>query len=518
MRTIVGVVLAVMFIGFAGCSREIDPPSAVSSLPRRPEVPRFLTPTVDDNSVGLSWSVNNPSRIRRYRIYSADSATMSYVELRDSTSASSFMVTGLTNGRRYFFRVSAVDSVSNVEGEMSLPTSAVPGIFSMQIENGHEVTRNRTALIQLTAPAGTALVLLSEDASFSSTAWISYAPAVPFTFSDSDGLKQVYARFQFTDGITSSNAVTDDIILDRRALISSVDVEPAGTILAPGAVVHFALDAGETNGEAFVEIDGFGIVPLNDLGSNGDNAAGNGIYEADFTLPPSLELESAVVIGQFTDAAGNEASELVSDNTLTVLVPPDEVTLSGHPVSSSAIELEWSVSNIASFSHYRVTRSDYLGPITDTNLFNATFVTLVTITGQSSATYQDSDLNESKLYHYRVWVTDTRGASRGSDFVSVATLPNAPPDPIVLAATLGADTLEVQLSWSASVAADLESYRIVRDTNPAVDSTRVIRILTDGITTSYADRVPARGTYYYRVYVFDLQGAGAGSNTVTVIR
>ncbi len=504
----------------AGCSNEIDAPNRSLPLPVKPETPRGVTASIGDRQVDLSWTVGNTAAIDHFVIYFSDSS-ITAATLLDSTenNVTTYSATGLVNGRSYYFRVAAVDT-TGVEGDKSSPALATPGVFSIVIENGRPYTNKRDVTISLTAPQNVSLVMLSENAAFVGGHWESYGASKSFQLSDSDGLKTVYAQFQIDAGGNSVTNASDDITLDRKAVITSVTVTfpnldpiPADTFLGPGSVVHFAVNTTEEGQSASVDIAGGGTVALNDLGSNGDRFAGDHNFEADYEIPDETELISAIVTGHFTDAAGNTAPDKVAAYRLNVTSPPAPVDVWGYAVSSLEIQLLWTVSNIKDFSRYRVFRAE--SALIDTDS------TLVTqITQANDAKYLDENLKELQDYAYWVYVEDTHGNEVRSDVAFIRTLQNEYPDTLTIGASTTGDSLTAKISWDGpSTAADFKAYYIVRSdaSTGTFDPNLVIDFITNQQTTTYTDSsIPAPGTYYYRVYVVDRQGLKSPSNEVLI--
>ena len=103
--------------------------------------------------------------------------------------------------------------------------------------------------------------------------------------------------------------------------------------------------------------------------------------------------------------------------------------------------------------------------------------------------------------------------------LNITTITNDPPDPVVLAGVL-VDTVSIGLTWSESNAEDFASYRIYRDYVVMTDTSdgSMIEFVNDRRVTSFTDYVVEDTTYYYRIYVFDNQGAYSGSNVVSVTK
>jgi hypothetical protein len=89
--------------------------------------PQNLTANPGNGQVTLKWSMNTESDFLRYRIYRGTSPSVTI--LSDSTIAgiadTSKIITGLTNGTTYYFRITAVDSARN-QSEFSNEASATP--------------------------------------------------------------------------------------------------------------------------------------------------------------------------------------------------------------------------------------------------------------------------------------------------------------------------------------------------------------------------------------------------------
>lgn len=207
----------------------------------------------------------------------------------------------------------------------------------------------------------------------------------------------------------------------------------------------------------------------------------------------------------------DDKGSLIGSNDVSLTTKASEpVVLTGYPISSRELLLEWTRAELANFSNYRLFRSE-----ADSVNLNSFLVT--TATSQSSLTYSDTGLTDNKTYYYRVFVFDDKGNSVGSDSLALTTEINDPPVKPTLAASLSGDTLSVKLSWTESTEADFMSYHVLRDTDIAWGTEQVIGIINHGPTASYLDIVPQAGTYYYKLRVIDIQGSTNESDAVTVI-
>lgn len=193
--------------------------------------------------------------------------------------------------------------------------------------------------------------------------------------------------------------------------------------------------------------------------------------------------------------------------------PLEAVVLSGYPISSRELLLEWTHADIPDFSSYRLFRSE-TDTIADTVNLSSFLVT--TVASQGSLNYSDTGLSDSQVYYYRLYLFDDNGSSVGSNILTLATEVNDPPAGVTLAASLSGESLSVKLSWTRSDDADFKAYNVLRDTLSDLSTRQVIEIINNRATTSFTDKVPLAGTYYYKLGVIDIQGKTTESNTVAV--
>jgi len=206
---------------------------------------------------------------------------------------------------------------------------------------------------------------------------------------------------------------------------------------------------------------------------------------SDTGLGSFTEYEYYVTATGFSGETG--PSNTVRQFTLDDSPPSRPDGLTGSGVSTSEIDLTWNASTddqtgVAEYSIYR----------------NATEV------GRSPTTnFSDTGLSASTTYTYRVsaWNGDGFESNRSGP-QNVRTLdPEPPPPPTNLsAATVSAS--EIDLSWTASAAADVIGYRVLRNGSS-------ITVL--GVTTSYRDSgLQGFTTYNYTVKALDNQGQESG--------
>lgn len=86
-------------------------------------------------------------------------------------------------------------------------------------------------------------------------------------------------------------------------------------------------------------------------------------------------------------------------------------------------------------------------------------------------------------------------------------------------ASTGKTTNSINLAWTTVSAANFASFKIFRSTSPGVtESSQQVALINSGSTTTYTDNQLTSGTtYYYRVFVYNTEGLGSGSNEISVI-
>lgn len=521
------LMIALAASGLSGCFDTLTQPERDNALDPAapggesdaPDTPGSLRATVSDRLVSLTWTVGDTTGIGEYVVYRwevEDEESERFEEI-DTTEDMSYDDEDVLNGMVYEYRVSSVNRLG-LEGETSPALRVVPNIFSIAINQGADKTASRSVTISTSATTGTELMQFSESADLAGASWVPYSSTANWQLSADDGVKTVYARFRdATD--SESEIVSDTITLDRWAAIDSVTQDSDGAVLAPGDVLHLTLDAGETGGEATVEIDGVvSLVELYDDGTAGDTTPDNGVYERDYVIVPGSEAVDATVTGYFMDEVGNEAEPMTAPGTVTILEGPEPVTMNVPVVlSERRISLSWTRSLALDFGAYVLYRSYVSGvdSSTDREL-------IAEITTPGTTTYVDGGLEPDSTYYYAVYVSDDFGQTAVSNEVSATTDPNEPPAPVELYAPW-ADTSSISLSWSRSSAEDFLEYEVISweqepPAPPDPDTKRVLSRIGDPGETFYTHVAPdADLVYWYRIAVVDSFGARAVSDSVSAM-
>ncbi len=505
------VILAVVLLLAAGCSRYIESRDPIRSLPDAVVAPYNLAARLNNQSVTLSWDAANPSTIARYRVYLSDSTGSDYV-VRDSTTERLITIVGLSVNTRYLFRVASVLN-TGLEGLPSEAISVRIANLSMVIAGNDEFVKSRDVQVELNVPFGTTHYILSEDSLFGDAVWkdySSFSSYVSFQLSEDDGLKKVFGQLQFADGSQTGDLLSDEVTLDTRATIEEVSFTPTGVTLDVGDTVYFELVAGEADGEAFVGFTG-ASVELYDDATHTDLVADDSTYSGFFVVPSSFNLTNGLVTGSFTDAADNTADAVSATEFLTIFTPPQAVKLSAVAYSTYQIDLSWPSSASGYFSAYRIYRDN------SSSVNDASSELVATITNRSTASYRDTTLSDATEYFYKLYVFDNTGLKAGSNVDSATTRVNTAPEPVEFYKTEQSDSTAT-FQWSISGEDDFESYRIFRGANVDVTITdQIVGLITNNATDEYTYKHQGTGTFFFRVFVFDRHGVSTGSvNSVLV--
>jgi fibronectin type 3 domain-containing protein len=506
-------------LGLWSCGKKPNDP-VFPTADQFPPQPRDLVIGYTDREALLTWKADNPGTVTFYRIYRRDTTTSVFARI-DTVMAPRYVDRGLRSDLRYFYQVSAVNA-KGLESKRSAIVAVIPNTFaSIIIEAGADHVSQRLVTVKLTAPPRTALMALSNDSLFTNASWQRFETTTQWVLSFGDGTKTVYAKFRDADGNDSAQRVRDSIILDTSALIINVTENTNGQVKKAGNFIRFTLKTNETGGRATVGIVGGpqGILLFDD-GTQGDQKAGDSVYEVNYLIPQDVQVIQAKVRGNFTDRVGNLAEPVMAATQITIQKPPDGVSLfspTAVGAQQNALRLTWTASkDTFDFANYSIYRS------TTPNFNPLAMAPIDRVTLMSITSYNDLNLQPGATYYYRVVVFDLAGLnSASSNEVTGRTSGNLPPAPVVLNTPLllGDGSSQVQLSWSRSLDTDFASYRVYRSGTAKVDSisTLVTAIASQNLTLYVDENLKAATRYFYRIYVYDQAGNAAGSNVGSII-
>ena len=209
-----------------------------------------LSATPGAGEVSFSWSgfVDPGTGIEEYVLRRA-TGTVAPSTCASGTeayrgSATSTVVTGLTDGTTYAWRLCAIDGAGNISTGVTATARPAteydpPTDGSISLNAGASWTNNSTLTVSASAtdPSGVSFICLSESATLC-TRWTRMAPSVRTTISRTPGLHTVYAWFRDSMGNATTTPVSATISYDAAkptngtAAISTGDA--TATITASG--------------------------------------------------------------------------------------------------------------------------------------------------------------------------------------------------------------------------------------------------------------------------------------------
>jgi hypothetical protein len=405
--------LAALVVAGGCAQRPADPADDVPVDPGQvPPIPINLTVEVSQGAVTLTWTVSDPTGVVDYRVYRATgSGAFSVVA---SPATTSYHDGQVVSGTLYRYQVAA--RRNGLEGAHSETVSGTPGLFSIVLESGAEITGgnavepgSRKIRVGLVAPANIVSFRLSEDSTFADAPPQGFVPTSPtaiFTLSPGDGLKRVFARFEDGGG-ASSEIVRGSIRLDTKAVILAVTEDSNGATLHVNDVLHIAVQVDTTGGAATVDVGSVLVgLRLFDDGTNGDTTPFDGSYERDLVISAGMETVRAVLVASFTDQVANRADPAGSSTRVTIAEPPAPVLFdaSGSHVVGAGINLAWSRNTDADFARYRIFRSPPGGTTVSTS-----DALVADIPTRDTVTLSDVGLVGGATYTWGILAVDTSG-------------------------------------------------------------------------------------------------------------
>jgi len=210
----------------------------VSATPcSAPSAPQNLVATAGNQQVLLSWQApadNGGSPITGYKVYWGTSSG-SYTNVQNTGNVLTYTVTGLTNGQRYYFAVTAINSVG--ESAKSNEVSAMP-------QSGPTVP---SAPQNLVATAGNQRVALSwqAPANDGGSPITNYKIYRNGTLLATIGTNTSYEDYNVVNGVTYTYKVSAVNSVGEGPFSNEVSATPqAGAITVPSAPQNLAANAG----------------------------------------------------------------------------------------------------------------------------------------------------------------------------------------------------------------------------------------------------------------------------------
>ncbi|RCK81543.1 MAG: Fibronectin type 3 domain protein [Candidatus Ozemobacter sibiricus] len=143
-----------------------------------PSTPRGVTAALTEqpNTVTIFWSPNSERDLRGYRVYRSESPIGRFSAIEGMLIAKGqerFLDAGVTTGKKYYYRVSAVDLAGNESGPSEAVSVVIPGLLTQEV-----------TWVRANSP-----YLLSGDLTIDRTGILRIDPGVEVLIADTDALR-----------------------------------------------------------------------------------------------------------------------------------------------------------------------------------------------------------------------------------------------------------------------------------------------------------------------------------------
>lgn len=470
-------------VNVSGTSPQSAEASATPNTNKAPSAPQAVSATPASGKVTLKWTASPTAT--SYSVYRGTSpGGEGPTPIQTGITATSFAVTGLSNGTTYYFQVTA--SSANGEGARSLEVAATP-------------TAKPGVPGSLTATAGNAAVNLAWTAAANAASYNVYQG----TSAGGEAATPVATR------ITATSTTISGLTAGRTYYFKVAAVNPAGTgtqsneasatpsgTAPSAAITDLSAQPGNTvvslNWSAIPGASSYNVYQGTAAGAEGatpvrTGLTANGVSIGGLSNGATYFFKVAAVNAGGTSAASNEASA-------TPVAAPAAPTSLAAARGDQKVTLSWTAS--AGASSYNVYQGTSAGGEGSTPVLSGVTGTTVAVTGLVNGT----------SYYFTVTAVGPGGRSPASNEASARPVA-APLAPTNLSATAGNGS--VTLSWTA--AANASSYRLYQGTTPGGEAATPVQVGITGTTASVSGL--SNGTnYYFTVTAANPSGESGYSN------
>jgi hypothetical protein len=446
-----------------------------------PDAPTGVTGTPGNRSVALSWTApasNGGSPITRYRITPYIGST-AQTPVNTGSAATSYTVTGLTNGTTYTFTVAATNSAGT--GPDSSPSAVITPATVPGAPSGVAGTPgNRSVALSWTAPGsngGAAITSYRITPYIGGTAQTPVNTGAAATSYTVTGLTNGTA-YKFKVAATNSAGTGADSSASASITPATVPDAPTAVTGTPGnGSVALTWTAPASNGGS--PITTYRITPY--VGGTAQAPITTGSTATAYTVTGLIN----GIAYTFTVAAVNSlggGADSAPSAPFTPATVPGAPTGVGGTAGNGSVALSWTApaSNGGSaITSYRIT--PYIGSTAQTPIN----------TGSGAAAYTVTRLTNGTAYTFKVAATNGAGTGNDSAASGAFTPAGVPGAPTAVSGTPGNGS--VALSWTApgsNGGSPITNYRIT----PYIGSTAQTPITTGSAGTSYTVTGLANGT------------------------
>jgi fibronectin type 3 domain-containing protein len=445
-----------------------------------PSTPAGLTAAPGNVQIALSWSIT--PNATGYNVKRSTTTGGPYTQL-SSQSATNFTDTGLINGTKYFYVVSASNSAG--QSANSAEVSATPTLPAPATPTGLAATPGN-AQVTLTWTPSTGATSYHVKRSTGSGAETQIAAPTANSFTDTgvtNGTKYFYVVSAVNSAAESANS---NEVSATPTAPQTAPPSPAGLLGTAGngqATLTWSASTGATS---------YHVKRSTLSGAEAQISAPTSTTFTDMTVTNGTKYFYEVSAVNSVGESPNSA-----EVNVTPVLPAPSIPLNLAATAGNAqVALTWSASTGA--TSYHVKRSTASGAETQ-------------ISAPTPTTFMDTTVTNGTKYFYVVSAVNSSAESANSTEVSATpTAPaTAPATPTGLAAT-GGDA-QISLTWNASTGAS--SYNVKRSTATGGPFTTTLASPT---ATSYVDATAINGTaYFYVVSAVNSTGESGNSSQAT---
>lgn len=512
----VAYIFKVAGVSAAGTSSYSSNTSAITPQ-AVPSTPLNVVGVGGNAQVSLSWSAplsNGGRAITDYDIQFSSNSGSTWTTFTDSvSSATSAVVTGLTNGTSYIFQVAAKNSVGT--GGYSVASAAViPFTVPGQPTSVSGVAGVSQVALSWTAPTsdgGSALTdYVVEYSTNSGTTWITFADSVSTTTSVTvmgltNGTGYVFRVSAKNTAGTGLPSTSSSSVIPRTAPSAAQSVVG----VSGNAQVALSWSApSSTGGNAVTDY----VVQYSSDGTTWTTFTDSVSSTASCTVT-GLTNGTAYTFRVAAVNAGGTGNYSVVSAAVTPFTTPDAPTAVAGVAGNTQVVVSWTApanNGGSAIIQYQVS---YAPEGIDSY---GTWST-ATATQSSGATFTVTGLTNGTSYIFKVAATNAAGDSSYSSSSSAVTAYTTPGAPTSVTGTAGEG--EVVLSWSAPASNggnSITDYVIKYSSDNGATWTT----FSDGTSTSTSETVTGltNGTsYVFRIAAVNAAGAGTNSTSSAAV-
>ncbi len=484
-----------------------------------PAAPTGVTADAGDGKNTVTWTAATDSDVTGYNVYGAagDTVTVSAATKLTATpqAETTYVHTGLTNGAKVSYVVTAVDAAGN-ESPASTVVDATPADSTAPAAptNLLAVPGDATVSLRWTPPTDSDVtayrIYRSESSPVALTNPIEAGDVLEYT--DSPVLNDTDYFYVVTavDGNGNESEPSEE---KSATPTIAPDLTPPA---APAGLTAAAGDAKVTlswTANADADLAGYRVYRSATAGELGTPVGTTVGVTTTFVDSTAVNGSKYFYVITALDVAGNE-SEISNEVNATPADTTPPAVPSGVTATAGvqSVTLRWNANTEPDLRGYQIFRS--LSPTVDVTDDNNLIAAILQSAGR---TFIDSDRDAGTTYYYAI-VSYDQLLNKSAASATVSATPTPTPDTTAPAVVDGV-TATVQdgvvaLSWAASAATDLAGYTVYRSATPTGGRVK----LTAGLLTdlTFTDTAPPAGTTSYYVVTASDTAANESVPSATV--